>query len=294
MPDDQTKNVIKGAIEAIYAPIESIVKTLAGPAAEEIGLSLRDSVQAWRLKRQIRLFERVKKICEDAGIKPQAVKMPLLFEIMEKGSLEESDELQDIWANMLSNAADPKRASLVTTAYPEILKQLCIEEVKFLEGIFNTREAFKYSDDPAKVVDVRKTKSDYEIEEPLGKKGNIASKLRPKIHAIGRGLGEGMAFKTLGATPKLRNSQTQEIRTIYFDNMTRLGLISTDKPLDGSNQNILFGESDYRIGTVRLLEVGTCFLTALGYGFAEACAAPEALKTASTDQPKGNKKPIVN
>jgi|ERR1044071_62901 hypothetical protein len=294
MSDDPVKNTVKGAIEALYAPVEGIVKILAGPAAEEIGLSLRDSVQAWRLKRQIRLFQRVKKICENAGIKPQAVKMSLLFEIMEKGSLEEDDELQDIWANMLSNAADPKRASLVTTAYPEILKQLCIVEVKFLEGIFDTRRSFKYSDDPAKVVDVRKTKSDYEIE-PLGKKGNIASKFRPKIHAIGKApVGEEMGFKTFSATPKLRNSQTQEIRTIYFDNMTRLGLISTDNPLDGSNQNILFGESDYRIGTARLLEVGTCFLTALGYGFAEACSAPEAPKTASTNQPKDSKKPIVN
>jgi len=136
MTDDPIKGSVKGAIEAIYKPIESIVKTLAGPAAEEIGLSLRDSVQAWRLKRQIRLFEQVKHICEIAGIKPQAVKMPLLFEIMEKGSLEEDDELQDIWANMLANAADPKRTSLVTTAFPEILKQLCRDEVVFLNGRF--------------------------------------------------------------------------------------------------------------------------------------------------------------
>jgi hypothetical protein len=135
MSDDPTKSAAQGTIEAIYKPIESIVKTLAGPAAEEIGLSFRDSVQVWRFKRQIRLFERVKQICNEAGMQPKAVKLPLLFEIVDKASLEEDDDLQDRWANLLANAADPKQDVLVLTAFPDILRQISKEEALFLEDM---------------------------------------------------------------------------------------------------------------------------------------------------------------
>jgi hypothetical protein len=136
MPEEPVKNSVKGAIEALYKPVESIVKTLAGPAAEEIGLSFRDSVQAWRLKRQIRLFERVKTICDDAGIKPQSVKLSLLFDVVDKGSLEEDDDLQDLWANLLASAADPNRNVLVLTAFPDILRQISKDEALYLEDMF--------------------------------------------------------------------------------------------------------------------------------------------------------------
>jgi hypothetical protein len=136
MSEDPTKSVAQGAIEAIYKPIESIVKTLAGPAAEEIGLSFRDSVQAWRFKRQVRLFEQVKKVCAETGIKPQAVKLSLLFDVVDKGTLEEDDDLQDLWANLLVSAADPQRNALVLTAFPDILRQISKDEALFLEGMF--------------------------------------------------------------------------------------------------------------------------------------------------------------
>jgi Abortive infection alpha len=237
MSDDQTKNAVKGAIEAIYAPIESIVKTLAGPAAEEIGLSLRDSVQAWRLKRQIRLFERVKKICEEAGIKPQAVKMSLLFEIMEKGSLEENDELQDIWANMLSNAADPKRASLVTTAFPEILKQLCIEEVRFLNKIFATN--------PSPEVDSMDTEeNDFTIQYVTARLTGVSKSL-----------------------PKLKNIKIEHIDSIHCDNLKRLGLINVNEALIEKAP-----DSPTALTPYILLSSGSCSMTALGYGFIRACS----------------------
>jgi Abortive infection alpha len=137
MPDEAGTNPVKGAIEALYKPIESIVKTLAGPAAEEIGLSFRDSVQVWRFKRQVRLFERVKKICNDAGIKPQAVKPSLLFDVVDKATLEEDDDLQDRWANLLANAADSRGMVLVKTAFPDILRQISREEAAYIDDLFD-------------------------------------------------------------------------------------------------------------------------------------------------------------
>ena len=70
-------NPIDQAI-ALFESMKDIVQKLAGPAAEEIGLSFGDSVKVWRLKRQVRLFKRVQEICAEAGIKPQTVKLSFL------------------------------------------------------------------------------------------------------------------------------------------------------------------------------------------------------------------------
>jgi hypothetical protein len=125
-------NPVKEAIETLYKPIEDIVKTLAGPAAEEIGLTFRDSFRAWRFKRQVRLFKRVQEICAESEIRPQAVKLQFLFDVVDKATLEEDDELQNLWANLLANAADSREQVLVKTAFPEILKQISKEEALYL------------------------------------------------------------------------------------------------------------------------------------------------------------------
>lgn len=129
-------NPVKEAIQALYKPIEEIVKTLAGPAAEEIGLSFKDSVQTWRLKRQIRLFTEVKKRCDAAGINPQSVKLSFLFDVVDRATLEEDDTLQDRWANLVANAADPGYEGLISCAFPDILRQLSKEEAVFLEFVY--------------------------------------------------------------------------------------------------------------------------------------------------------------
>ena len=133
-----TSDPIKDAIETLYKPIESILKTLAGPAAEEFGFALRDSVRMYRFKRQVRLFKQFEKICSDANIKPQSVKLPLLFDIIERASVEDDDELQDLWANLLVNAANPARKTMVSRAFPEILKQLSKQEAIFLSAAYET------------------------------------------------------------------------------------------------------------------------------------------------------------
>jgi hypothetical protein len=238
MSDDSVKNTVKGAIEAVYGPLEKILRTLAGPAAEEIGLSFKDSVQVWRFKRQIRLFTRVKEICDGACIDPQTVKLPLLFNIVDKATLEEDDEMQDIWANMLSNSADPHRKLLVTTAYPEILRQLCIEEVRFLNRIFETRV----------VVPER----------------NVSH--LPPQEAIDT-LQFSNYFKGLSIILRLKNSVNEAIETIHLENLKRLGLIEIDEV------KALFSDR-HIINSMTTLSPGQCWLTALGYSFADACTTP--------------------
>jgi hypothetical protein len=77
----------------------------------------------------------VQAVCTEAGIRPQTVKLSFLFDVVEKASLEEDDELQELWANLLANAADPEHQGLISMSFPDILKQLSKDEAQFLEEV---------------------------------------------------------------------------------------------------------------------------------------------------------------
>jgi hypothetical protein len=150
--EDPTNAAVKATIEAVLRPIEGIVKTIAGPAAEELGMVIRDKVKEYRFKRQVRFFTTVKQLCAAAGIKPKAVNMPLLMDILDRASMEPDDDLQDLWANLLANAADPNYKGLITTAFPDMLKQIPKDEALFLEDLYLRDDSRIRAEDFAELI----------------------------------------------------------------------------------------------------------------------------------------------
>ncbi|MEO8096804.1 MAG: hypothetical protein ABI811_03835 [Acidobacteriota bacterium] len=65
MGDDN--ELVKNGIEAVMKPIAELIEKLAGPAAEEIGFTLQDSVRAYRAKRQLKLFQKMGRAIKEAG-----------------------------------------------------------------------------------------------------------------------------------------------------------------------------------------------------------------------------------
>jgi Abortive infection alpha len=163
--EDPTNAAVKATIESVLKPIEGIVKTIAGPAAEELGLVLRDKVREYRFQRQVRFFTTVKQLCVKAGIKPKAVNMPLLMDILDRASMEPNDDLQDLWANLLANAADPNCKGLITNAFPEILKQLSKDEATFLEDLYKCRKDRYLAEDFAVLVRARLNKEPVSVHD---------------------------------------------------------------------------------------------------------------------------------
>jgi hypothetical protein len=58
------------------------------------------------------------------------------FPILEAASLQENPSMQDIWANLLTNAADSCNPNSVSAAFAQILKELSGPEVRFLERVY--------------------------------------------------------------------------------------------------------------------------------------------------------------
>jgi len=122
-------------VEKLMDPVTDLVKRLAGPAADEVGLSLQDSVKVWRAKRQYRLFEKIVDFIHDAGYKPNPVPLKLLLPALDYASVEDDDDLHTIWAALLANAADPRKVNPVYPFFLTILKDLTAREARFLSAL---------------------------------------------------------------------------------------------------------------------------------------------------------------
>lgn len=127
---------VQGAIEGAMKPFNDLLQALLGPSAEEVGLLLKDYVTAFRIEKQVQLLDRLRKVLGRAGITPSRVPMKLLGPIFEAATLEENSELQEIWANMLANAANPGSPDAVAPSFPGILRDMRPADVKFLATVY--------------------------------------------------------------------------------------------------------------------------------------------------------------
>lgn len=132
MADEGTQLAKKGWPD-VLAPFTDLMHNLCGPAFTEYGLAWGDSARAFRLRRLKRLLERTQNRIDENKIQPEAVKFSLLNDIMNHGSVEDDDDLQDRWANLLATASDPTKKSRHLVAFPQILSQLTKEEALYLD-----------------------------------------------------------------------------------------------------------------------------------------------------------------
>jgi len=127
----------QGLVEGFLKPYHDLILSIFGPAADELGLMLKDGVKEFRRRRTLRFFGRTSERVQIARIEPRAVPLKILLPILENASIEENDDLQDVWASLLANAADPRPDSLkVLPSFPNILKELTSADVKFLDVLY--------------------------------------------------------------------------------------------------------------------------------------------------------------
>lgn len=109
----------------------NLLSRILGPAADEWGLIISDTLKPRRLKNQIRNFKKVQDIIEKEGIEMKQVNLKVLFPYLENVSLEEDETLQNIWAKLFTNYIDAAK-NLNVTVYPNVLSQLSTEDIELL------------------------------------------------------------------------------------------------------------------------------------------------------------------
>jgi hypothetical protein len=127
---DGTGEIIKSGM----ANLTDLLKTLAGPALEEVGAIIADNVRVYRVKNLLRTTEKTKRILQDAGLPPNPVPTRLLLPILDTCSVEDNDDLQECWAGLLASAS--QEADSLSPSFIETLKQLTPKEAKHYDHIF--------------------------------------------------------------------------------------------------------------------------------------------------------------
>lgn len=140
MPDeDSGALVVKEGMKQLFAPYHDLINKLLGPAASEVGLGWGDSMKVWRLKRQLRLLEEVRRMLDGTSSEINPIATRVFFPVLEAASIEDDDEMQTRWAALLANEATD--VGSVHPSFIEIMKQLAPEEARLLDKVFDWCES---------------------------------------------------------------------------------------------------------------------------------------------------------
>lgn len=127
-------NIKSSTIEKGLELAKEFLGKLIGPTVEEMGLLISDNIKYFRFKNQIKILNKAQKYIESKNISTKQIPVKILVPLLENASLEKDEELQDKWANMISNMADSE-SNLQNHVFPYILGQISIEEFKGLEEL---------------------------------------------------------------------------------------------------------------------------------------------------------------
>lgn len=123
---------------ALSLPFTGFIKSMLGPASDEIAAAWHDSLRVWRYGRQLEQLKKAEKMAIKAGFTPRAVPAKLLFPLLEGASFEEDEDLHTMWAALLANASNPETPNLVHPSFAGTLKQLTPNDAVILNNGFDS------------------------------------------------------------------------------------------------------------------------------------------------------------
>jgi len=138
VPDPVTTGVVIASALQVAKQAQDFIAAAAGHPGESIGTILGnlgrrrfDNIEAVGNKAHLILL--------NIGLTPAEVPLSVLHPLLEAASVQEDSALQDTWANLLANAADPRKTTPMAAAFPAMLKELGAREVKFLDALYDAR-----------------------------------------------------------------------------------------------------------------------------------------------------------
>lgn len=115
-----------------------IAKYINGPLEEASGI-WTDKLKYLRWEQQLSFMNKANEKLRQLGLSSptRAVPLSLAISILQEGSMQGDDELQERWANLLVNAANADVAVEIKTSYISILKDLSSADVRNLTAIYS-------------------------------------------------------------------------------------------------------------------------------------------------------------
>ena len=113
------------------------ISRIIGGSLEQAAGIFEDKLKYHRWERQLRFMDRVNEVLADRRHPSSSRHVPLnvAIPIFEAASLEENDDLQDLWARLLANAANADSGSEVRRGFVTILQDFGHMEARLLQAI---------------------------------------------------------------------------------------------------------------------------------------------------------------
>ncbi|HMH43603.1 MAG TPA: Abi-alpha family protein [Pyrinomonadaceae bacterium] len=171
----ETVKTVRTGIEATQQLGRFVSRITTEPLETVMGI-LNDKLQFMRWERKLRLAQRGREIIDKRGIEGPLRPIPykLALPIIENASLEDNDELQDLWANLLASAVDPNFDGVIRTAYIDIIRQLEVIDVHVLNVVHKAYGKWLDERKREQIIDgyyfspIRNPVSKVDITEQLG------------------------------------------------------------------------------------------------------------------------------
>lgn len=162
-------SIVDKIANTIGMPIETINKAttflaeLVAPTLKELSLIPFDSVKEYRYRRQIDILNRTRDYCSKSNIKPKQIELKNIVPLLEYSSLEENEDIFQLWTNLLIASIDENRSHVFLSTYINILKQLSPIEVKILDFIFASKSPVT-NKDLKDIIEIDTVKNDITID----------------------------------------------------------------------------------------------------------------------------------
>ena len=133
--------LIKSGTEAAIKPFANLIERLFGGAVDQIGGMWEDRLMVRRQIRKLKLLKKLKARIDEAGFDPHSIPDSIWIPSLQEALLQDDETLQDKWASLLANAADPDDGTRVLPTFTVILKELSARDVKFLDALYSHADA---------------------------------------------------------------------------------------------------------------------------------------------------------
>jgi hypothetical protein len=233
------KDLVKIGADAAMKPFASLIEKLFGGPVEEIGGMWQDSLKVRRLKRQVKLLEKVERIIVEARSEPHRIPDNISIPLLTAATLEDDDTMQERWATLLAAVANSAVPSDAYLSYVAMLAELTPRQACFLDAIYS------------RSVEGARAETDEDIwpSQVMHELETLA-----QTFSVICGLSKMSLYEIITYSEEFHSS---------LDVYVRLGIVQKKVilPIDRSNGSFTEVQERYHLSN-------------LGQGFLQACSAP--------------------
>ncbi len=133
---------IKIITQASVDGAQAFLSRVCLPVAEEFGLLLKDYVSNWRKTNTIGILSSAEEMAKDR-IGKETISPRIVYEILDKGSLNEQPSFQRIWAGLLVTSLSEDSEDDTNLIYTQILEKITFSELQLITFLCHSNPKYQ-------------------------------------------------------------------------------------------------------------------------------------------------------